>query len=98
MDALNRQHQCGTVQLDFNLPSEQRFDLTYADFDGQKQVQNHPVMIHRAILGSIERFMAIIIEHTAGKFPFWISPRQVCVIPLHPTLNEYATQLSEQIY
>ncbi|CAL6020651.1 Threonyl-tRNA_synthetase [Hexamita inflata] len=97
-DALNRQHQCGTVQLDFNLPSADRFNLTYADFKDGKQVQEHPVMIHRAILGSIERFMAVIIEHTAGKFPFWISPRQAVVIPVRAEFNQYASQVSEMIY
>lgn len=81
-DALGRKHQCGTVQLDINLPSAERFDLTYADYVDGKQVYEHPVMIHRAILGSVERFMAILTENTGGRFPFWISPRQAVVIPV----------------
>ncbi len=74
-DALGRSWQCGTIQLDMALP--EKFQLEYMDSDGQLK---RPVMIHRALFGSIERFMGILIEHFAGKFPLWISPRQVCVI------------------
>ena len=72
MDALRRQHQCATIQLDFNLPK--RFNLAFIDDKGEKQ---HPVMIHRAILGSVERMIAVLTESYGGKWPFWLSPRQV---------------------
>lgn len=97
-DALGRKHQCGTVQLDINLPSAERFDLTYADFVDGKQVYEHPVMIHRAILGSVERFMAILTENTGGRFPFWISPRQAVVIPVRQEFTDYAREVAEKIY
>lgn len=71
-DALKRQHQCATIQLDFQLPK--RFNLSFIDEKGEKQ---HPVMIHRAILGSVERMVAVLTENYGGKWPFWISPRQV---------------------
>ena len=76
-DSLKREHQCGTIQLDFQLP--EKFDLSYIDFDRMKQ---RPVIIHRAILGSIERMFAILIEHFQGKFPLWLSPRQVAIVPI----------------
>jgi threonyl-tRNA synthetase len=71
-DALRRKFQCATIQLDFQLPN--RFDLKYADNEGGYQ---RPVIVHRAILGSVERMFAILTEHYAGKWPFWLSPRQV---------------------
>ncbi len=77
-DSLGRKHQCGTIQLDFNLPLPERFNLKYRDQDDQYK---EPVIIHRAILGSIERFMAILLEHTGGKLPFWLSPRQIFIVP-----------------
>jgi threonyl-tRNA synthetase len=73
-DALRREHQCATVQLDFNLP--ERFDLSYADASGGA---SRPVMIHRAVLGSVERMLGVLAEHTAGRWPFWLSPRQLLV-------------------
>ncbi|KAF9435591.1 54S ribosomal protein L39, mitochondrial, partial [Entomortierella beljakovae] len=76
-DALGRRHQTATIQLDFQLP--QRFDLSYYDQNGNKQT---PVMVHRAVLGSVERMMAILIEHTGGRWPFWLSPRQAMVVPV----------------
>jgi threonyl-tRNA synthetase len=76
-DALGREHQCGTVQLDFQLP--QRFGLKYAGAGGE---QLTPVIIHRALLGSVERMLAILTEHTGGRWPFWLSPRQVAVLPV----------------
>jgi threonyl-tRNA synthetase len=82
-DALNRSYQCATIQLDFNLP--ERFTLKYRAADDQlhpDRPPSRPVMIHRAIVGSLERFTAIITEHFGGKWPFWISPRQVLVIPV----------------
>lgn len=77
-DSLGREWQCGTIQLDMNLP--ERFDLTYVDHDGSKV---RPIMLHRVIFGSIERFIGILIEHYAGKFPLWLSPQQVVVVPVH---------------
>ncbi|ESU36317.1 Threonyl-tRNA synthetase [Giardia duodenalis] len=100
-DALGRQHQCGTIQLDFNLPSKDRFDLLYSVYDEKtgSVKQEHPVMIHRAILGSVERFMAILIENTGGRFPFWISPRQIVVIPLHgEDIVAYAKTVRERYH
>ena len=76
-DAQDREHQCGTIQLDFQLP--ENFDLSFIDESHEKV---KPVIIHRAILGSIERMMGILIEHYQGKFPFWISPRQIAILPL----------------
>ena len=88
MDALGRKHQCATIQLDFQLPI--RFELSYKGEDSSLQ---RPVIIHRAILGSVERMMAVLIEHTGGRWPFWLSPRQVCVIPVTEALFEYGRQV-----
>lgn len=93
LDALRRSHQCATIQLDFQLPN--RFNLTYNGNDGEKKT---PVMIHRAILGSVERMLAILCEHYGGKWPFWISPRQGIVVPVAPPFNEYAKQVSEKLF
>jgi len=123
-DVLRRNWQCGTIQLDFNLP--ERFDLKYrgteqvkdeaasapapapappADSDGGVPRSgplpvgfHRPVMIHRAILGSLERFIAIITESTGGKWPFWLSPRQVVVVPVRAALNDYATQVAQTFH
>ena len=89
-DALGREHQCGTVQLDFQLP--QRFHLKYAGADGAPHT---PVIIHRALLGSVERMMAIMTEHTAGRWPFWLSPRQVSVLPVAERHEAAARRLEE---
>jgi len=91
-DALGRKWQCGTVQLDMALPK--RFGLEYKDADG---VLKQPVMIHRAIFGSIERFLAILIEHFAGKFPLWMSPRPVRVIPVANTHQIYARTIAREV-
>jgi len=91
-DALGREHQCGTVQLDFQLP--QRFGLKYAGADGAPHT---PVIIHRALLGSVERMMAIMIEHTAGRWPFWLSPRQVVLLPVAERHEAAARQLEERL-
>ncbi len=91
-DTLGRSWQCGTIQLDMALP--EKFQLEYMDSDGQLK---RPVMIHRALFGSIERFMGILIEHFAGKFPLWISPRQVCVITVADRHQEYAHQIASEI-
>jgi threonyl-tRNA synthetase len=87
-DAIGRKWQCGTIQVDLNLPD--RFDLTYIDEDGEKK---RPVMLHRAILGSFERFIAILIEHFAGELPFFISPLQVIIVPISQTHLEYARRI-----
>ena len=91
-DAIGRDWQCGTLQVDFNLPG--RLGASYIDKDGQKKV---PVMLHRALFGSLERFIGILIEHYAGKFPFWISPLQTVVIPISDEFDNYAIQVSKKI-
>ena len=92
-DSLGRVWQCGTIQLDMNLP--ERFDLVYIDSDGSKK---RPIMLHRVIYGSIERFIGILIEHYAGAFPTWLSPVQVNIIPVNNEYHlEYAEQLKEKL-
>jgi threonyl-tRNA synthetase len=91
-DALGREWQLATIQLDFNLP--ERFDLTYVTAEGKEA---RPAMLHRAILGSVERFMAILIEHYAGAFPTWLSPTQAVVIPIADRHNDYANQVAERL-
>ncbi|UFS62896.1 threonine--tRNA ligase [Sulfurimonas sp. HSL-3221] len=91
-DAIGREWQCGTVQLDFNLP--ERFELEYTG-EGNAKVQ--PVMIHRAILGSFERFIGILTEHYAGEFPMFVAPTQVAIIPIAETHNAYAKELSDAL-
>ena len=113
-DALRRDWQCATIQLDFQLP--QNFDLEYMTGEDASKAKTNaaceassegnttmpkapgpgrarPVMIHRAIVGSFERFMAILTEHFAGKWPFWISPRQILVIPVMPAVNDYVEEV-----
>ena len=89
-DAIGRTWQCGTIQLDFQMP--ERFDLTYIDKDNEKK---RPVMVHRTILGSIERFMGILIEHYAGRFPTWLSPVQISILPISDKFNDYAYELEK---
>jgi threonyl-tRNA synthetase len=89
-DALGRSWQLGTIQVDYNLP--ERFDLEYIGADDKR---HRPVMIHRAPFGSMERFVAVLIEHTAGKFPLWLTPEQVVVLPISEKYNEYAKSVSE---
>jgi threonyl-tRNA synthetase len=89
-DALNRTWQCGTVQLDMSLP--ERFDLTYIGKDNEK---HRPIMIHRVIYGSIERFFGILIEHFAGRFPLWLAPVQAALLPINDDLADYAETVSE---
>ena len=91
-DAIGRDWQCGTIQVDLNLPG--RLDASYVDKDGTKKV---PVMLHRALFGSLERFIGILIENYAGKFPFWISPLQTVVIPISEDFEEYAKKVSKKI-
>lgn len=90
-DTQQRSHQCATIQLDFQLPN--RFDLTFKDDTGR----HRPVMIHRAIFGSIERFIAMLAENSQGTWPFWLSPIQVQVIPVHENLNEYAESVEKRL-
>ena len=91
-DAIGRDWQCGTVQVDLNLPG--RLDASYIDKDGTKKV---PVMLHRALFGSLERFIGILIENYAGKFPFWISPLQTVVIPISEDFEDYSKKVSKKI-
>lgn len=91
-DCLGRTWQCGTIQLDFQMP--ERFDLYYIGEDGEK---HRPVMIHRVIFGSIERFIGILIEHYAGAFPTWLAPVQVKILPVTDRANEYAKEIEEKL-
>lgn len=91
-DALGREWQLSTIQLDMNLP--QKFDLEYIDTDGSKK---QPVVIHRAILGSTERFLGILIEHLGGAFPFWLAPEQVMILPISEKQNGYAQSVLKQL-
>ena len=91
-DAIGRDWQCGTLQVDFNLPG--RLGASYIDKDGSKKI---PVMLHRALFGSLERFIGILIENYAGKFPFWISPLQTVVIPISEDFEDYAIKVSDKI-
>ena len=91
-DAIGRDWQCGTLQVDLNLPS--RLEASFIDKDGSKKI---PVMLHRALFGSLERFIGILIEHYAGKLPFWITPLQAMIIPVSDEFNDYAKQVYNQI-
>ncbi|MDD3475622.1 MAG: threonine--tRNA ligase [Sulfurimonas sp.] len=91
-DAIGREWQCGTIQLDFNLPA--RFELEY---NGENNDKIQPVMIHRAILGSFERFIGILTEHYAGEFPMFIAPTQVAIVPIAAAHNDYAKELSDKL-
>jgi threonyl-tRNA synthetase len=92
LDALERAWQCTTIQLDFNLP--ERFDITYVDSDGQRK---RPVMIHRAIFGSLERFLGILTEHYKGAFPAWFSPCQVIIITISERHVDYGKEIKEMM-
>jgi threonyl-tRNA synthetase len=87
-DAIGRRWQLGTIQVDYNLP--ERFELEYTGADNQK---HRPVMIHRAPFGSMERFVAVLIEHTGGKFPLWLTPEQVVILPISEKFNDYAKEV-----
>ncbi|MBQ2206323.1 MAG: threonine--tRNA ligase [Treponema sp.] len=91
IDAIGRQWQCGTIQLDYQLPSAERLDAEYIGADNQK---HHPVMLHRAVLGSLERFMGILIENYAGAFPAWLHFEQVAVVPVGNDFNAYAEKVA----
>src|SRR5690606_24392005 len=89
-DALGREWQLGTIQVDYNLP--ERFELEYTGSDNQK---HRPVMIHRAPFGSMERFVAVLLEHCAGDFPLWLTTDQFSILPISDKYNEYSEKLSE---
>jgi threonyl-tRNA synthetase len=91
-DALDRRWQCATIQCDFTLP--ERFDLTYVDADGEKK---RPVMVHRVILGAIERFIGVLIEHFAGNFPVWLSPVQAVVVTVTDNQIPYAETVYQEL-
>ena len=91
-DTIGRDWQCGTLQVDFNLP--ERLGATYIDKDG---VKKNPVMLHRALFGSLERFIGILIEHYAGKLPLWLSPKQVAILPISQEFDDYAKKISVEL-
>ena len=91
-DAIGRRWQLGTIQVDYNLP--ERFKLEYTGADNEK---HRPVMIHRAPFGSLERFTAVLIEHTAGHFPLWLTPDQVVILPISEKFNEYAEKVNKYL-
>ncbi|EGW34799.1 mitochondrial threonyl tRNA synthetase [Spathaspora passalidarum NRRL Y-27907] len=92
-DAFKKKHQVGTIQLDFQLPS--RFELKYISQDGTRT--NRPILVHRAVFGSLERFFAILLDHYQGNWPFWINPRQAVIIPVSSSHHEYAEALQKQL-
>ncbi len=91
-NAMGASWQCGTIQLDFQMP--EKFDLTYMANDN---TEKRPIMLHRAVLGSVERFLGILIEHFAGRFPLWLNPRQIIVVPVAETFNEYAEKIAKEL-
>merc|ERR1712086_1100986 len=92
MDAMDRVHQCATIQLDFQLPI--RFELQYNTGSNEKGKEfARPVMVHRAMLGSVERMFAVLLEHYGGKWPFWLSPRQALVVPVGKSFVPYANSV-----
>lgn len=93
-DALNRPWQCGTIQVDYQLPSGERLNAEYIGSDNAK---HHPVMLHRAVLGSLERFIGILIENFAGALPAWLCPQQVAMIPVAPAFNDYAEEVMNKL-
>src|SRR5262249_31117952 len=93
MDSIGRPWQLGTIQLDYNAP--ERFDLTYV---GDDNASHRPVVIHRAVSGSLERFIAILIEHFAGAFPVWLAPEQVRVLPITDEYRDYAQHVTDRLH
>jgi threonyl-tRNA synthetase len=91
-DAIGRKWQLGTIQVDYNLP--ERFDLTYI---GEDNAKHRPVMIHRAPFGSMERFIAVLTEHCAGKFPLWLTPVQTIILPISDKFQDYALEVQKQL-
>jgi len=94
IDALGREWQCGTIQLDYQLPSAERLNAEYIGDDNNK---HHPVMLHRAVLGSLERFIGILIENCAGIMPPWLAPVQAVIVPVAPAFNEYAQKVQKAL-
>lgn len=94
LDTLKRPWQCGTIQLDYQLPSAERLDATYI---GSDNLRHHPVMLHRAVLGTFERFMGILIENFAGLFPAWLAFEQVAVVPVGDSFNDYAKSVNDEL-
>ena len=94
-DAMKRVHQCATIQLDFQLPI--RFNLRYKSASEDKDFER-PVIVHRAMLGSLERMTAVLTEHFGAKWPFWLSPRQACVVPIHAEQNDYAWKVRNHLH
>lgn len=94
LDAMGRPHQCASIQLDFQLPQADRLNLKYNSGDGSF---DRPVIIHRAILGSVERMFAVLCEHYNGNWPFWLSPRQVMIVPIHAGCNGYCIGIKERL-
>jgi threonyl-tRNA synthetase len=93
-DTMGRDWQCGTLQVDFNLPGEDRFNATYVDKDGKRK---HPVMLHRAMFGSLERFFGILLEHYKGNLPFWLQPTQLVLIPINQTHVDFCYKMVDKI-
>ena len=93
-DCIGREWQCGTIQVDYQLPSAERLDATYIGADNQK---HHPVMLHRAILGSFERFLGILIENFAGAFPTWLAFEQAAIVPVTNEFDDYAKQVYDAL-
>ena len=94
VDALGRQWQCGTIQVDYQLPSKERLN---AEYTGEDNLRHHPVMLHRAALGSLERFIGILLENYAGALPVWLAPRQVVAIPVAPAFASYAEEVARTL-
>ena len=92
-DAFNKKHQVGTIQLDFQLPN--RFELKYVGEDGKRDHQ--PILVHRAVFGSLERFFAILLDHYQGKWPFWINPRQALIVPINESHVPVAEELQKKL-
>ncbi|GAC98443.1 threonyl-tRNA synthetase [Pseudozyma hubeiensis SY62] len=97
-DAMRRHFQCATIQLDFQLPQQFKLEYRTAVSQGGETQAERPVMIHRAVVGSLERFIAILTEHFAGKWPFWLSPRQVLVVPVTNTVFDYAKSVQQRLW
>jgi len=95
-DAMERVHQCATIQLDFQLPI--RFDLQYNTGGKGEDAFVRPIIVHRAMLGSVERMFAVLCEHYGGKWPFWLSPRQVMLIPVHKDWNDYCQEVRDKLH
>ena len=93
-DSMGRSWQCGTIQLDYNAPTPERFDLTYT---GEDNEEHQLVVIHRALLGSMERFIGILLEHYGGEFPLWLAPEQVRVLPVADRHNGYAQEVVDAL-